>query len=100
MAEEFEREVSITKLVRPEYASQYSPTIEAFGMMPLMTAEEVGRILSVPAKTVMNLARAGDMPRHKIGAKTVRFDLADVYEYRQKTKMVGGEEAEEEDEPA
>lgn len=63
-----------------------------YNLRPLMTAKEVGEILCVPTKTVMNLGRAGDLPRHKIGSKTVRFDPADVYEYLQKTRIVDKEE--------
>jgi len=93
--EEFEIDVTVTKRPKPGYHSDYKTAIEAFGTMPLMTAEEVGRVLSVPEKTVMNLARAGDLPRHKIGTKTVRFSTADVAEYIRRARVTLEREEEE-----
>ena len=81
LEEEFRTEVTVTRLVRPGYESQYRSTIETFGVPGLMTAEEVSRILSVPAKTVMNLYRSGELTGCIIGKKTVRFHPKDVAEY-------------------
>jgi excisionase family DNA binding protein len=96
--EEFEIDVTVTKRPKPGYDSDYKTVIETFGTAPLLTAEEVARILAVPKKTVMNLARAGDLPRHKIGTKTVRFSLTDVNEYMRRTRVVteAGEETDAE----
>jgi len=55
---------------------------------PRLTPREVSELLHVPTKTVLNLARRGDIPRHKI-RKTVRFDPADIVEYLEKTKAAG-----------
>ena len=93
--EEFEIDVTVTKRPKPGYHSDYKTAIDTFGTMPLMTAEEVGRVLSVPEKTVMNLARAGDLPRHKIGTKTVRFSTADVAEYIRRARVTLEREEEE-----
>ena len=63
-------------------------------LVPLMTAREVAELLRVPVKTVLNLSRRGDLPRLKIGDKTVRFDRADVLEYliKRKAASVVGKE--------
>ena len=55
---------------------------------PRLTPREVSELLHVPTKTVLNLARRGDLARHKFG-KTVRFDPADIVEYLEKTKAAG-----------
>lgn len=94
--EEFEMEVGETKLVGPGYASQYGSFMETFGIRPLMNAEDVGKALSSPTKTVMNLARAGKLPRVMVGSKSVRFRPADVEEYI-KRATVGGESGEGEE---
>lgn len=62
---------------------------EELQIQPLLTADEVARILNVPRKTVLNLSRRGDFVRLKIGDRTVRFDPADILQYLQNTKAAG-----------
>jgi len=95
LEEEFRTEVTVTRLVRPGYESQYRSTIETFGVPGLMTAEEVGRILSVPAKTVMNLYRSGELTGCIIGKKTVRFHPKDVAEYIERSRKAQGTEGDD-----
>jgi|GEM_PF-2516559 len=92
---EFEIDVGVTKRAKSEYNSDYKTVAETFGIEPLLKAEEVARILGVPKKTVENLGRTGDLPRHKLGTKTVRFSPADVAEFIRRTRVAPETEEEE-----
>ena len=51
---------------------------EASGPPMLVNVGEVARMLSVSARTVWSLVRAGDLPVVRIGKRSTRFDPADV----------------------
>jgi DNA-binding CsgD family transcriptional regulator len=44
----------------------------------LVTAEEIARLIGIAPRTVRHWGRMGKIPRVKITAKVVRFDLGDV----------------------
>jgi predicted DNA-binding transcriptional regulator AlpA len=48
---------------------------------PLLTAKQVGITLGQHAKTVLDAFYRGDLRGIKLGARTVRFDPADVQDY-------------------
>jgi excisionase family DNA binding protein len=47
----------------------------------LLTKEAVGEILGKHPRTVIGLAKAGELPAIRLGRRTVRFDPADVQDY-------------------
>ena len=48
---------------------------------PLLTPEQVAQMLGRHPKTVLNLVARGELRAIKLGARTVRFDPADVADY-------------------
>jgi excisionase family DNA binding protein len=78
LAEASAMRVSIANMVRPEYASHYSPVMETH-KEGLLTAEQVAQRLGVHPKTIYLKARTGDIPSRRIG-DAVRFVWSEVDE--------------------
>ncbi len=55
---------------------------------PLLTADEIARVLSVSRKTIYKLTENGTLPCIRIG-RAVRFDPADVEAFLQQAKQNG-----------
>ncbi len=51
---------------------------DGFDSEPLMTAEDVARVLQIPTKSVYEL---GGLPRIRIGLRRIRWRPADVREF-------------------
>ena len=52
---------------------------------PLVAADEAGKLLGVPPRWMMEQARAGKLPHHKLG-RYVRFDLDELIAWLDETK--------------
>ena len=50
---------------------------DGYDIEPLLTAEEVGRILRVPVKSVYELS----LPRVRLGTRRIRWRPRDVHEF-------------------
>ncbi len=55
--------------------------IEPAELPQLLTADDVGKILGRHPRTVINLARDGELRAIRLGHRTVRFEPRDVEAY-------------------
>jgi hypothetical protein len=72
------RELLTARLAVPAPLSAVVPTGEGDD---LLTDEQVGQILGVPASTVADLRKAGDLPGVPVGQKYIRTRRVDVRDY-------------------
>ena len=63
--------------MRPDEEIRHNLVGDGYDMEPLLTAEEVGRLLRVPSKSVYELP----IPRIRLGPRRIRWRRCDVREY-------------------
>ena len=57
------------------------------GQSPLLTSSDAAKLLAISARTLWDLAKAGDIPRVRIG-HSIRYDPADLKAYVTRQKQL------------
>jgi excisionase family DNA binding protein len=61
------------------------------GVVTLLTAKQVGKMLSLDEVTIYRLGASGALPCYRLGSRAVRFDEADVVAFLERSRRSNGE---------
>lgn len=56
--------------------------------MPMISAKEAGAVLGLSPGKVYGLAQQGKLPCHRYGPRAVRFEMADVEDFKKSCRSV------------